>query len=466
MRKFLLLVINDILDFFCSLEMFGNLRLGLSDSFLMPDWRLLIVPVNFLSYAGVSVDFVHDYAMALAYGISLFVFVLILFYSFNHFLFKTFVEHKTLEFIWTIIPGFILLSILIPSISGLYSLDYTRFKKIHENIVVFGRQWYWSYKFLPRRDNNQLCFLCKSYEDKADQYHYHFDNQTQVGNVLMPYWTKQTRKDIAEKNYWISPTGGYEGVRMPKRMSRVVFKEGHYSSMVKVNNWFFANRKHGTYRVTPKQFQVKVPEEEFKNLHDPKVMWELPNFIPKRLAGRYVVDSYQSQSQDLSIFRNLDADNSLVLPTKKLLRFHFWSRDVIHSFAIPDLSLKLDCVPGRLNKAFSIIHHPGKYYGQCSELCGANHSFMPSRIHSFLQNIVLCSNTHYTTNYDYWWDNEWYRQWAVYRIGSWLGYKFSFFHYWFNWCCRLTQQEWGPSSFIYWPYWLAWYKYLLSWFGY
>jgi heme/copper-type cytochrome/quinol oxidase subunit 2 len=106
----------------------------------MPDLRLIIVPVKFLSYAGINLDFVHDYAMALAYGISLFVFVLILFYTFNCFLFNTFVEHKTLEFIWTIVPGFILLRILIPRISGLYALDYTRFNKIHENIVVFGRQ--------------------------------------------------------------------------------------------------------------------------------------------------------------------------------------------------------------------------------------------------------------------------------------------------------------------------------------
>jgi hypothetical protein len=49
----------------------------------------------------------------------------------------------------------------------------------------------------------------------------------------------------------------------------------------------------------------------------------MPSFIPKRFSGRYVVDSYQSQRSDLGIFRNLDADNSLVLPTNKLLRFHF-----------------------------------------------------------------------------------------------------------------------------------------------
>ena len=51
--------------------------------------------------------------------------------------------------------------------------------------------------------------------------------------------------------------------------------------------------------------------------------------------------------------------------------------DVLHSFAVPSLGLKIDAVPGRLNQTGVFIKRPGVFYGQCSEICGANHSFMP-----------------------------------------------------------------------------------------
>nr|UYX57279.1 cytochrome c oxidase subunit II [Rhipicephalus linnaei] len=76
-------------------------------------------------------------------------------------------------------------------------------------------------------------------------------------------------------------------------------------------------------------------------------------------------------------FRLLDTDNNLVIPINTNIKYLISSMDVIHSWSIPSLGIKMDAVPGRLNQSFSISSRPGLYYGQCSEMCGANHSFMP-----------------------------------------------------------------------------------------
>lgn len=75
--------------------------------------------------------------------------------------------------------------------------------------------------------------------------------------------------------------------------------------------------------------------------------------------------------------RLLDTDNPLVLPINTHIRLLFTSNDVIHSWSVPALSVKMDAIPGRLNEFWTQIDTPGVYYGFCTELCGANHSYMP-----------------------------------------------------------------------------------------
>ncbi|MEJ7934355.1 cytochrome c oxidase subunit II [Sphingobium sp. AN558] len=73
----------------------------------------------------------------------------------------------------------------------------------------------------------------------------------------------------------------------------------------------------------------------------------------------------------------LSPDNRLVLPAGRPIKLIITGADVIHSFAVPSLWVKMDAVPGRLNEKSFTIEKPGVYYGQCSELCGARHGFMP-----------------------------------------------------------------------------------------
>nr|AAS87565.1 cytochrome oxidase subunit II [Hapalemur griseus occidentalis] len=90
-------------------------------------------------------------------------------------------------------------------------------------------------------------------------------------------------------------------------------------------------------------------------------------------------DSYMVPSSDLKPgeLRLLEVDNRVVLPTEMSIRMLISSEDVLHSWAVPSLGVKTDAIPGRLNQATLMASRPGIYYGQCSEICGANHSFMP-----------------------------------------------------------------------------------------
>nr|YP_010957150.1 cytochrome c oxidase subunit II [Stathmonotus gymnodermis]WMY90438.1 cytochrome c oxidase subunit II [Stathmonotus gymnodermis] len=90
-------------------------------------------------------------------------------------------------------------------------------------------------------------------------------------------------------------------------------------------------------------------------------------------------DSYMIPTQDLGPgqFRLLEADHRMVVPLESPIRVLVSAEDVLHSWAVPSLGIKMDAVPGRLNQTAFIASRSGVFYGQCSEICGANHSFMP-----------------------------------------------------------------------------------------
>ena len=76
-------------------------------------------------------------------------------------------------------------------------------------------------------------------------------------------------------------------------------------------------------------------------------------------------------------FRLLEVDNRIVLPVKTHIRLLITAADVLHSWAVPSLGVKVDAVPGRLNQTGTFLTREGVFYGQCSEICGVNHGFMP-----------------------------------------------------------------------------------------
>lgn len=95
--------------------------------------------------------------------------------------------------------------------------------------------------------------------------------------------------------------------------------------------------------------------------------------------GNFTFDANIVADSDLQSgqLRLLETDNRLVVPAGVNVRIQTTAADVLHSWAVPQFGVKVDAVPGRLNQLWINVEQPGVYYGQCSELCGVNHGFMP-----------------------------------------------------------------------------------------
>jgi len=106
--------------------------------------------------------------------------------------------------------------------------------------------------------------------------------------------------------------------------------------------------------------------------------YELSDFITE--SGDAIdFESYMVPESDLELgqFRLLEVDNRLIIPVDCHIRFIVTGSDVLHAFSVPSLGVKLDCVPGRLNQVSVLAERTGTFYGQCSEICGVWHGFMP-----------------------------------------------------------------------------------------
>jgi cytochrome c oxidase subunit 2 len=90
--------------------------------------------------------------------------------------------------------------------------------------------------------------------------------------------------------------------------------------------------------------------------------------------GKFEFDSLMAQDKQP---RLLGVDNEMVVPVNKVIRVQTTGADVIHAFAVPAFGVKIDAIPGRLNETWFKAPKTGMYYGQCSELCGKDHAFMP-----------------------------------------------------------------------------------------
>lgn len=107
--------------------------------------------------------------------------------------------------------------------------------------------------------------------------------------------------------------------------------------------------------------------------------WSYEYTDSTQMDNPVLFDSYIMPSKDLSIenFRLLETDNRAIAPFQCAIRLLVRSADVLHSWALPSLGIKVDAAPGRLNQLNFMSHRPGIFFGQCSEICGANHRFMP-----------------------------------------------------------------------------------------
>ncbi|MEM8811517.1 MAG: cytochrome c oxidase subunit II [Pseudomonadota bacterium] len=126
-----------------------------------------------------------------------------------------------------------------------------------------------------------------------------------------------------------------------------------------------------TVKVTGYQWYwgYEYTDEAFQGLSFDSLMLSDPEEMAQKAADHGLAES--------DVPRLLAVDNDLVVPVGKVVRLHVTAADVLHSFTIPALGFKMDAVPGRLNETWFKADREGIYYGQCSELCGKDHAYMP-----------------------------------------------------------------------------------------
>nr|UBA17457.1 cytochrome c oxidase subunit II [Phryganistria guangxiensis] len=100
-------------------------------------------------------------------------------------------------------------------------------------------------------------------------------------------------------------------------------------------------------------------------------------------------DSYMINQEDINNIRLMEVDNRMTLPSNTFIRMIVTSTDVIHSWTLPSTGVKIDGTPGRLNQASMMLNRNGLIFGQCSEICGTNHSFMPIVVESVPINMFI-----------------------------------------------------------------------------
>lgn len=211
----------------------------------MPTW----IQFNFQDSNSPLIEeffFFHDQRIIILIFIIYLVMSIFFFIVSNNLINKNLIQGQVIEWVWTLIPGLILLTIVIPSLSLLYIFD----EQINYSLRIksIGHQWFWRYEILNYKD-------------------------------------------------------------------------------FKLNNF---------------EFDSYINTENFKNK-----------------------------------FRLLDTDNRLIIPINTPIQILVSSNDVIHAWSIPSLGLKVDAIPGRLNLLSLFSYRPGIFFGQCSEICGANHRFIP-----------------------------------------------------------------------------------------
>jgi len=126
-------------------------------------------------------------------------------------------------------------------------------------------------------------------------------------------------------------------------------------------------------------YQLKVPKADITVKATGKQWFWTYTYPDQKIE----FDSLMVQPKDLKPgqLRLLAVDNELVVPVNKVVRVEVIGADVIHSFSVPSFGIKIDAIPGRLNETWFKAEREGTYYGQCSQLCGRDHAFMPISVH-------------------------------------------------------------------------------------
>lgn len=272
----------------------------------------------------------------------------------NDFLnYKPITHGTVLEIVWTLVPAVILAFIAVPSFSLLYAMSETIEPSM--TLKVIGHQWYWSYEY----SDFQLSFnFLKSEFDILFLKQINHLNSIYSLSLLDTLWSNNNFSSNNNNIIW-------------SELNNV-----ELSSVSKLFNLNFLNSS------IISDIQVNILSEEILNkIQNIAIAYNNLNFN-NSFCNSFFFDSYMIDSNDLmpGEKRLLETDIPLILPIKTHIRVLVTADDVLHCFAVPRFGIKVDAVPGRLNEGHLFIKDLGVYYGQCSEICGVNHGFMPIQV--------------------------------------------------------------------------------------
>ena len=136
-------------------------------------------------------------------------------------------------------------------------------------------------------------------------------------------------------------------------------------------------------------YQDVIPEADF-TIKTTGNQWNWTYEYPDHGDFQYVANMITDEDVagwPMEAHRNLTTDLPMVVPVGATVRMEVTASDVIHNWAMPAFGIKMDAIPGRLNETWFVVDEPGVFYGQCSELCGLRHAFMPIEVHVEPQDV-------------------------------------------------------------------------------
>jgi heme/copper-type cytochrome/quinol oxidase subunit 2 len=268
---------------------------------------------------------------------------------------ERFIHGTVIEIVWTILPALVLLNLAIPSFSLLYSMD--ELPTPQGTLKCIGHQWYWSYEYSDNYTNNSSGSITTSAFERTPTYQY-YDN-------LNPFVAPKFNSNDTPAQVRLCVNEFSNQVNNSDTSLLESFNGINEDAALISSRWAWdSSAPHTLSSVTSFETGSEESTPVFQN---------------------YETESYLvNEAVDEDYYRLLSVDNSAKIPAKRHIRILITSADVLHSWAVPSLGIKVDACPGRLNQTSTYLSRAGiKHYGQCSEICGVNHGFMPIVVESF-----------------------------------------------------------------------------------
>jgi len=335
------------------------------------------------------------------------------------------ITHNTvLEIIWTTIPTLILIMIAIPSFALLYAID----EQQHPDVIfkATGGQWYWIYEIGDDDDDisiidingNELfgpeAVLQRIKNFALEEYDYTVTDveidflRTNIDYLhLLPYYENEEEYDFVKQLDFViliillnDKVTHDLGIDIEYLYDSIVLDIVSDENLVLLYTFDLIEENSKGYSsiVPTNSFDtdynrlwiiINLPELE-RDIYNLAIS-PCPFLIQKDEIVSWSSDSYIVFTEDLlrGQFRLLEVSNALCLPINCHIQCLLTSYDVLHSWAIPSLGIKIDACPGRLNQINFFIKRSGTYYGQCSEICGIGHGFIPIVIQVYPETTFL-----------------------------------------------------------------------------